>query len=186
MKQQNVYHGSPVQGLKRIEVRDSMDNGKKVYAAKNLVVAAMFIGRAGGDFTCSIGSEDTPYVCERFEGALSSRYNLSGSIYELNSGNFSSNKNLWGEEVTSSKDESVLNEIILDSASNFLHGLQKEGKLNIYKYPSRPDHIPSDDSDLVKRAIDWHSWGGERIIKEFEKYHPQLIHKVREGLGKKV
>lgn len=57
MKFKKVYHASSKQGLKKIIPHESTHEKKWVYATKNLVMSAVFLGRLGGDFTCSVGRD---------------------------------------------------------------------------------------------------------------------------------
>lgn len=180
-----AYHSSPVHNLKKIKAKENMDKGKYVFASPFLEVSAAFLGRAGGDFTCSIGKDidNKLYICERFDGALKHRYGVSGSIYYLDSKNFKTDEKLWWGEVVSNKDEIVKKEIVVDNALSFLYNLEKEGKINIYKYPNRPNRLPGDDSDLVKRAVIWSkTLDKNKTLDMVKKYHPNLLDRVLEEL----
>lgn len=82
-----VYHGSQVQGLKVIRPHRSTQGKRWVYATKDPVLAACFLGNRGGDFTCAVGRDTVtgkPFICERFKGAFELRYRgVRGSIYVL-------------------------------------------------------------------------------------------------------
>ena len=179
-----VYHASEVHGLKVIRPAVSTHGEKWVYAAKDLVMAALFLSGKGGDLTCAIGREGgIPYVCERFAGAFEHRYGgVSGSIYVLPGESFVEGRTGWEEEVVSEEEVYPVEEIRVEDAKGFLEELAREGKLRILLYPERVEEIPEDDEDLVYRGIVWTRQWGEVILEEFKRYHPHLISRIREGL----
>jgi len=152
-----VYHASRHRGLRRLVPRPSTHGQPWVYACKDRVMAALFLSGAGGDLTCAVGREEEtglPYVCERFSGAFEHRYaGAQGSIYELRAEPFLEGKTSWEEEVVSPTAVSPLDEIEIDDAATYIRGLQDEGRMPIYLYPSRPRGIPDDDEDLVMQGI---------------------------------
>ena len=179
-----VYHASEGQGLTVIRPAVSTHGKEWVYAAKDLVMAALFLSGKGGDLTCAVGREEgVPYVCERFAGAFKHRYGgVKGSIYVLPSAGFEEGKTGWEEEVVCGKEVVPVEEIVVEDAEGFLLGLAGEGRLKVFYYPDRPAEIPEDDEDLVYRGIVWTRQWGEAVLEEFRRYHPQLVGRIEEGL----
>lgn len=179
-----VYHASSIKGLTLIKPSISTHGERWVYATKDIVMAALFLSNKGGDLTCAVGREDgVPYICERFHGAFDYRYaNVSGSIYILPSQTFIENKTQWEEEVVSESEVTPLQEIKINDVKTYLIDLSKNSKLKIFLYPDRPDEIPDDDEDLVCRGIIWTRKWGDGVLKDFKKYHPNLILRIKKGL----
>ena len=70
----------------------------------------------------------------------------------------------------------VIDEVEIPSVWEYLKSLEKDGELKIYRYPSRPNFYPTDDSDLIECAICMYIQGFD-IDKSFEmleNYHPEL------------
>ena len=179
-----VYHASEKQGLTVIRPAISTHGEMWVYAAKDLVMAALFLSGRGGDLTCAIGREEgIPYVCERFAGAFEYRYGgVRGSIYVLPARGFVEGRTGWEEEVVSEVEVHPVQEIEVEDAKEFLEELASRGDLKILYYPDRVAEIPEDDEDLVHRGIVWTRRWGEIVLEEFRRYHPHLIERIEEGL----
>mgnify|MGYP007109717763 CR=1 FL=1 len=165
-------------------------HGRWVYATKDPVLAACFLGSLGGDFTCAVGRDpDTgkPYICERFQGAFELRYRgVSGSIYVLPGGSFLEGKTPWEEEVVSPEPVVPLREIRVPDAAEYLLRRELEEKLLIVRYPRRIAGIPEDDEDLVCRAVIWYRRFrplGFLVLRELSRYHPHLLPRVRRALA---
>ncbi len=177
-----VYHASKQQGLKIITPRVSTHGKPWVYATKDLVMAACFLGDLGGDFTCAVGRDPEtgkPFICERFEGAFDLRYGgVQGSIYVLPGETFIEGQTGWDEEVVSPEPVEPMEEIRVPDARAYLLQLAEEGKLIIKRYPEKIASIPEDDSDLVERAVLWTQQFGPIVLEEFKKYHPHLVDEV--------
>ncbi|NHA05823.1 hypothetical protein G7092_18570 [Mucilaginibacter sp. HC2] len=147
-----VFHASQDRNLKTILRNRGIHGFKCVYAAYDPVIASFFLSNYGGDFTCSIGREagtGIPFACERFPGAFELRYQeIEGVIYTLPAYLFSKGLTSWEEEVVSEYDVPVLSETSIKNTRAFLYYLQEERRINIYRYPSRPQEVPKDNSDL--------------------------------------
>ncbi len=189
MVPEKVYHASRVQGLKLIKPRRSTHGRPWVYATKDPVLAACFLGNRGGDFTCAVGRDPEsgkPFICERFKGAFELRYRgVKGSIYVLSGKDFREGETGWDEEVVSPKPVVPLDEIRVSDAAAYLLELEKEGKLLIMRYPRKIAGIPEDDEDLVIRAVVWYRKFrpfGFLVLRELKRYHPQLLPRVEEAL----
>ena len=68
-----------------------------------------------------------------------------------------------------------------------LADLEKEGLIQIYHYPKRPESIPKDDLDLLERTIEYTKMNNGSVNKlTFERLlylHPNLLKKVNETLS---
>jgi len=184
-KENFVYHSSKIQGLRVIEPHFGTHNKCWVYATKEIATAAMFLGD-NDDLICQIYSNKNgvPFICERFEGALDLAYkNKTGSIYILSGKNFKKGQTTWPDEVVSEYPEQVLKEIVVNNAEDMLRKLESEGKILIYMFPNTPPNVqPSDKSDVIQRGITWTINFGEDTLDEIEKYHPDVLPRVLNGL----
>jgi len=175
--------------MKVIRPRRSTHGRAWVYATKDPVVAACFLGNLGGDFTCAVGRDpesSMPFVCERFAGAFDVRYGgVSGSIYALPGRGFAEGMTGWEEEVVSREPVAPLRETRVADAAVYLRGLERAGKLRIVLYPGKIAGIPEDDEDLVRRAVVWaRRFGpaGFLVLRELGRYHPHLVERAKEAL----
>lgn len=184
----HVYHGPRMRGIQRFEPRPSTHKKPWVYAAKDPVFAAVFIGLTS-NFVFDIRrhpEKKLPYLCERFAGALDESYSIernSGSLYVLSGDGFIEGQTQWDEEVVCAEAVVPLEEQPLDDVKAYLLGLERQGRLLIDRYPNRGDWLPADDSDLVEIAAKWTQDFGERILEQFKKYHPHLLDRVLEKLN---
>ena len=178
-KPEKVYHASRVQGLKRIVPRRSTHGQPWIYATRDPVMAAVFLGMEGGDFTCAVGRDPgtgKPFICVRFAGAFELRYaGVRGSIYILPGEKFLAGKTSWDEELVCAEPVTPLEEIKVADAKSHLLELAHAGELIIKFYPEKIAGIPEDDEDLVYRAVVWSRKFGESVIEELRKYHPHLV-----------
>lgn len=186
MKANQVYHSSQMKGLEAIQPQQSSHGEDWIYATKDIVTAAAFLGTEGGDFTCTVGRDPDsgmPFICERFQGAFDLRYQeVEGSIYVLPADTFVEGKTQWAEEVVSRQAVEPVREIRVDDAKEYLLGLAQEGKLRIAFYPDKIAYVPEDDQDLVYRAALWHKQFGGGILARIKKYHPNLLPRVKKAI----
>ena len=177
-----VFHCSPSQGLEEIRPRCGTHQRSWIYACLDSILAATFLGREGGDFTCQVARDAEtrlPYVCERFPGAVELRYGgKKGSIYVLPADDFQEGETQWCEEVVADVPVTPLEEWPVQDAKEYLLRLASDGKLVIQYYPARIAGIPDDDSDLVEKAATWADTFGEGILAQVERYHPRLLDRV--------
>ena len=150
---ETLYHASRLQGLTEIAPHFGTHGQNWVYATDDIAVAAMFLGRLGGDFTCASGiHNEKPYLCERFTGAFERRYGkASGSLYLLPSNGFLTGQTSYSKDFVSSEAVVPLQEIVVNNARDYLLTLAGDGKIVVKFYPERYC-IPDDDSDLVEKA----------------------------------
>ena len=174
-----VYHGSNKSNLKVIEPNISTHMKNWVYATPSLAVATIFLSDTGNDLYYYLGGSGTKVspiiLVERKKNMFKDIFNVSGTIYKLNGENFLENQTGWSMEVVSNKAEEVVEEYTIDNVYNELISLDKQGKLKLYLYPNRPNHIPIDNSDLIPKIIRWEK-NGFNIQKFFDIY-PELKEK---------
>lgn len=181
-----VYHSSIRQGLRLIEPRVGTHAQAWVYAARDLVIASIFLGQHH-DFILASGlTGDMPYICERFAGAFDrAKANVTASIYVLPGSSFQANRTGWEGDLISEIAVVPLSETSIADAKMYLLELRDNGQLEIYFFPDRPEHLPSDDSDLIANALDWIEQQGQPILdwleREVGKDLPHVIKAVREA-----
>lgn len=175
-----LYHGSKIQGLKKLEV--DKKRKEKIYATSNEAFAAIFINRVGGSLLASWGRLENkiPYFCERKRGIFNSNYkNRSGSIYKVDKKYFEKNKDNWKEEWESAKEVPVVEEIKISDIKKYLLKLRRQEKLEIIFHKDRLKFFPNLDKDLekmVKKLIK--KYGKEKILSSLKKYHPRLAKQI--------
>lgn len=149
-----AYHGSSIGGLKEIKKHRSTHNIEVVYAAGDISVPLAFIrNKNNGDLDFSISISDGKLqIVERREGLLDLVYNTEGYIYVLSAENFVHYDYLWSPELVSDRNETVIQEIFIPCVRDELVKLSEEGKIELYKYPKRPDCMPLDNSDLIEHC----------------------------------
>lgn len=174
-----VYHCSPVQGLTRIVPRVSTHGRIWVYATGDIVTSSVFLGRAGGDFTCGTGSVNgVPYVLERFDGAIDYRYGgVRGSLYTLPGASFVAGRTTWGSDLVSEEAVVPISEMRVEDAKEHLLRLAAEGRLTVKLWPDRFAGVPDDDEDLVERAVVWNG------LDRLREYHPSLVGRALEAIA---
>jgi len=184
----DVYHSTHVQHLQIIKPRYGSHQKECVYAAKDIVMSAVFItGIKGGDFVYAKGRDPVTkkvYICERFAGAFDKLYkNVTGSIYVLPGATFKEGLTGFDEEVVSELPVNPLKEISINDMLAYLTTLAEQNNLVMKYYPERIDDIPSDDEDLVYRAVIWTKQFGDYILERIKEYHPALYPIVMKILG---
>jgi hypothetical protein len=181
-----VYHASQRQGLKVIEPRVGTHGQAWVYAAKDVVIASIFLG-AHTDFILGSGmTGDQPYIVERFSGGFDrAKANVTGSIYALSSSSFHANRTGFDAELISEISVVPLLEIPIENAKTHLLELRYSGKLEIFFFPHKPSHVPSGDSDLIALALELYAKHGQKLIdyleREFGNNLSHVIKAVREA-----
>lgn len=178
-----LYHASPVRGLTVIIPHIDTHGQSWIYATDDLAVAAVFLGRLGGDFTCASGVyQGMPYVCERFAGAFERRYgSVQGSIYVISGENFRAGQTSYSRDFVCSEAVGPLDEIRVDNAGDYLRRLVSEGKLTIKFYPER-FCISEDDTDLVEKTLRMYQRSGEEALTQLRDFHPRLLDRVMKAI----
>ena len=155
----------------------------KGVALGDLTVAALVLGRLGGDFTCGVGTYGgMPYVVERFAGALNARYlGISGSICTLPPNDFEAGRTTWAYDLVCDHAVQPISEDPVPNAIAYLNNLADDGKLLVKRYPER-FCIPDDDQDLVDRAVARCRAGRMEILEQLRDWHPRLVNRVHRNL----
>jgi hypothetical protein len=183
-----VFHASKISGLRRLEPKVSTHGTAWIYAAKDQLTASMFLGQHH-DFILGSGYIGTqPYIVERFAGAFQrAKVGASGSIYVLDGSSFQSGRTSWEAEVVSEETLEPLREIVIPDAAQQLLEFERSGRLSLYRFPSRPDHVPDDDSDLIEVARELYAQHGQRLLDYLEREYktdlPHVIAAVRKLEG---
>ena len=181
-----VYHSSIRQGLSLIEPRVGTHAQAWVYAARDLVIASIFLFQHH-DFILASGlTGDMPYICERFVGAFDrAKANVVGSIYVLSGSSFQANCTSFDAELVSEIAVIPMLEIPIENAKTHLLELRDAGQLEIYFYPDKPSDYPSDDGDLIANALKLIAQQGQPILdwleREFSHDLPHVLRAVRDA-----
>ena len=180
----NVYYGSLKGDIKIFKSQLSIHGKNCITAVDNPVIALILLGRSNGDLDVSkIYHNGMPILVERIPGILEKLYNKPGYIYELQGDTFSHHEYLWRPEVTSyEKELTPLKKEYHENILNSLEKLSNDGLLKIYKYPNRPNYIPSDDSDLIDRYIRLEKEGIVGATAKLLTTHPELKERVLEKI----
>ena len=184
-----LYHGSSKPNIKRLEPRKST-HGTFVYATPYKELAIIFSARAGDDMTYALyrNEENKCWnIVERVPEAFNTMFSNSSSIYTLNDTTFKDIHTGFAE-VVSEVGVDTNSEERIDNVYDELKKLNKEGKIKLYLYPTKPKEIPFDNSDLIQKQLNQFKRNNSPIKKEgFNRLillHPELIGKVNEILIK--
>ena len=182
-----LYHASPVQGLKQLDPRPGTHQQAWVYAVRDRAMAAPFLAQGGGgDFACGIGRDaetGLPYLCERFERAFDRVFaGKAGSLYTLDGGGFVPGQTPWNEEFVSEQAVVPLEEKRVTYAWVYLQDLARQRRILIARYPEKIAGIPEDDEDIVQKAAEWMGTFGEEVLVALKRDHPQLVARVQARL----
>lgn len=182
-----VYHASPIQNLTQILPHVSTHGQSWIYATDDIAVAAVFLGRLGGDFTCASGVVlGKPYLCERFKGAFDRRYGSAvGSLYTLPGKGFALGQTSYSKDLVCSQVVKPPKEIRVANARDYLLQLASEGKMIIKSHPER-FCLAADDEDLVEKAARMYQQFGERALEQVRDFHPGLLDRVMKMVTKKT
>ena len=184
---ENVYHGSSVGNITKFEKRESTHGIPCVYACLSEVLALIYASKYHGDVFFQVGFDEKmiPFIVERKEGLLEQYYNITGYIYTLDGTSFYQYNYLWiGEAISISDDIKIINVRKVDNILSELYKNASEGKFTIYKYPSRPEWIPLDNSDLIDKYLDYYKKGSADALKVLLKFYPEFESEVFKRLAK--
>lgn len=181
-----LYHGSKEHNLKKLEPRKST-HGTYVYATPEKALAVHFSKRCGDDLTYSIGhyTKDVEAweLVERIPGAFEKMYSNDSSIYTISDDSFKDIKTGF-KEVVSTTSVDVISEECYESVYEAILKLEEEGQIKLYRYPNKPEAIPSNNSDLLDK---WRHYkkdlGREFSEHDFEQLfflYPSLLDKINE------
>ncbi len=183
-----VYHGSPISGLTYIEPRISTHGKKYVYATKDKALALVFLQKHN-DYLTNISYTDdgklelTERVVDVFKDIFKGK---SGFLYYLDSTNFLEGQTSFSPEVVSEVTEQVLHCDTISCCYAKLQEMALNNEIVFYTYPDRPDYIPKDDSDLIRKTKLFieHSNNKEEIIQYAIDKHPHLKSEIIKFLSK--
>ena len=182
-----VYHGSPRGNLDFIKASKSTHQKECIYGSELLVVAMLFMGKGLGDLDTKISTLDKDKVelIERREGVLDSFYNKEGYIYELDGSTFNHYDYLWSLEVISfEKEIKALKKIYYKNILKALEEEEKKGNIIIYRYPSRPQDVPIDNSDLIEKFIRFEKNGIKGAVDRLLRVYPEFKEKIKKENSK--
>lgn len=162
-----LYHGSPIQGLKEIKPNESTQKGNCVYAAVHPMYSAVFaaINAMNTPITPKVLGwkqlEESNFssgltVVEREAGSLDRIKGKKISIYVLDGSEFNPPREHDEKyERTASGPQKVLREIVIDDIYTFL----KNNNVNLVEYKDREKYgIPANDDHLLKGILKTYLW----------------------------
>lgn len=150
-----------------------------MYATKDIVTTAMFLGEFS-DFTLQTGVyKGVPEIVERIKGALELAYGVrSASIYYLSPDTFKEGQTSFSTEIVSDSKVKVIKEVVIENALEYILNLERKGKIKIYRFPNLPKHLPDDKSDIIDRGVRWTLDFGDHVLDQIKQYHPDVLEKV--------
>lgn len=89
---------------------------------------------------------------------------------------------MWDGEVVSSQKEKIESCKFISNVFDKMLEYESIGKMKIYRYPDKPDYIPTDDSDLVDKYINFEKMGHKGSLDMLLMYYPHLKDKVFQKL----
>lgn len=186
-----VYHASPKSKLRAIKPNISTHGQSYVYACPDPDMAAVFISRHGGDLTCQVlRCEGLPCIVERYEGAWEERYKgRTGSMYSLPAETFTFSATTWREEVVSTEEVPVYQEMHFTDVEAFLLDLASQRRLWIARFPELVPCLPADESDYVRKIANFIHDGNapkEMAHRVLDIHRPDLRKQVESILGSRL
>ena len=174
-----VYHGSPQGGIKELRINPSAHKNPYVYATSNKIIALIFTSKGRGDLDTNIRVDEKGKIIltERRAGVLEELYKgKSGYIYTLSGENFKHYDYMWGPEVVSEQNESVIGEEKIDNLLDKLIELHQTGRIQLNFYPQRPDDMPIDNRDLIPKYINLYraSAGKSKALDDLLSVYPEF------------
>lgn len=184
-----LYHGSPVSGLKEIIAKESTQQGKCVYAATKPIYSAIFAGVNGMIVSPKISglNQEEIFMIERQKNTFDKLKNKKISIYVLDGNNFNPpRKHDEQIERTANENQKVLKEIIIEDVYEYL----KENNVKFIEYKDRTKYgIPSNDDYLIQGILKTYLWKiegreeehilfGNKYIETYCKEFPNFKDKI--------
>ncbi len=175
-----LFHGSQTKGLNNFIPSVNGHGRKALYATTEKAFAAIFINRPGGSLEAAWGRYNgIPYYCERIANVFDKNYsNVQGSIYEFAKESFVNVAGGWEDEYISDCPMSVINELQIYDAKQYMIELAKLGEFIIIPYSNRFDYFPHFEDDFIMNCIDLLNKYGGTIINDIIKYHPAIGDKI--------
>lgn len=183
----NLYRGCKEAGLKIMEPRIVNHVEAFVYATDDPIRASIYSVKGGNLNYTNILTDDGDKLCliERVPNCLERIFNVEGRYYVLDDSTFVKHNEMGvGEhEYVSKEVVNVIDEVVIPNMFQYYLNLEKENKLKIYRYPSRPSFIPIDDSDLIECAlISGYQFNDyDKAFAFLLSFHPELEKKVNEA-----
>ena len=172
-----VYHGSPIGGLKHIEPSISTHGKNWVYATKDKSVALIFLQKWNDYLINQSINNGQHELTERLPNVFKEIYKgKSGFLYYLDSKNFIDGQTSFTPEVISNKIEQVIKCEEIKDCYVKLCEMEKNKEIILYRYPDKPDYIPLDNSDLIKKTQHFskNSQNKKELTYYVIKRHPNL------------
>ena len=184
-----LYHGSSVSGLKKLEPRKST-HGTYVYATKYEELAVLFMRKCGDDLTYTLyrDNQDGPWkLIERVPNAFKTMYSNESSLYTVPDTTFEDIHTGFSELVSTSEVE-TLSEKRISNVYDKIKELESSSKVELYKFPNRPNVIPNDDTDLVVSQVKQSERTHKKLTKSSFKrllfLHPNALESINKELSK--
>ena len=181
-----VYHGSANGGLETIQPRKSTHGKEYVYAARHRAIALLFLCR-WNDFlltleTSGSGKNLRIALTERYENALTDIFSKKqGFLCTLRDEGFFALDNGWEHEVVCESAKTPLRCEAINDVELAIKALEGLGILRVFRYPSRPGHIPQDDSDMLQKAVELYELSGDAYNAKYcAKRFPHLENEIKE------
>ena len=180
-----LYRGTKISGLKVMKPNLVNHDKPYVYATTDKIEAIIYSVKGGNfNYTNIYGYDDNNNRClvERKKNYLERIYNITGRYYILDDTNFQKHNELGvgDNEYISSVPVKVIEEVKIDNVWDYFKKLESNGCLKIYRYPTRPETYPKDDSDLIECATIMYLQTND-IDKSFNlllEYHPELKDRI--------
>lgn len=170
-----------------IRPRKSTHGKCYVYATRHRSIALVFLCR-WNDFLLTLGTEGTGaglriVLTERYPGAVSDIFSdKRGFIYTLDDQGFFALDNGWDCEVVSESGQIPLSIEEISDVGRAIEELERGGGATVFRYPSRPEGIPDDDSDMVQKAIEIYEMSGDAYNAKYcAKRFPHLRDRLDEA-----
>ncbi|MDD3241967.1 MAG: hypothetical protein PHQ64_04285 [Bacilli bacterium] len=181
---ERIYRGCKEKGLKVMKPKLVNHDKPYVYATTDKIEAIIYSVKGGNFNYTNIYGYDGNKRCliERKKNELENIYNTSGRYYILSPDSFFRHDEIGvgNNEYISESSVKVLEEIEVPNVWELLKEKEKNQEIKIYRYPTRPDSYPADDSDLIECATIIYLQTDE-FDKPFDfllKYHPELEFKI--------
>ena len=176
-----VYHGSRIPDLKELSPKESTQVGSYLYATTNPLVALYFTHSKDSLHlyfgTKMVDEKKMFYIVERIPGTLEN-YRKPSSLYVLDGKDFDYFKkdSFGNNEVRTDKKQTIAKEIKIEDTLEELKKYEERGQLKIHTYDNKPDFVPNDDSDMLRRGFRLYLMGGKKEdrLQYFLSIYPQF------------
>lgn len=178
---EKVYYGSQ---NGEIEVISAVKNAKGedvIYATDNEIMALILSNPGKGDLdTVRVVLQDKPILIERRAGVLEGLLNKKGYVYELDGTMFNHESNLREYEVFAELENiKPTKKVEYENVLEELRKLAKDGKLELYEYPNRPEQVPADNSDLIDKYVFYFNNGVTTALDDLLDVYPEFAEEIK-------